>query len=234
MATLPFHDPVSVWFNETFSKPTKVQSEGWPVIGSGAHALMLAPTGSGKTLAAFLSAIDHVMFEPVPPKAARCRVLYISPLKALAVDIERNLRAPISGVNMTAARLSVPVHNPEIAVRTGDTPASERAAFNRRPADILITTPESLYLLLTSNAREALRSVRYVIVDEIHAMIGTKRGAHLALSLERLRALTTHEFQRIGLSATVRPLDEASRFLAGGTVHGSVWEPRPVVVVNAG
>src|SRR5688572_29610032 len=110
MATLPFHDPVNAWFNETFAKPTKVQSDGWPVIASGAHALMLAPTGSGKTLAAFLSAIDHVMFEPVPPKDARCRVLYISPLKALAVDIERNLRAPISGVNRTAAHLEVPVH----------------------------------------------------------------------------------------------------------------------------
>jgi len=195
------------------------------VIRAGENALMLAPTGSGKTLAAFLAAIDHVMFEPLPPKGERCRVLYLSPLKALAVDIERNLRVPIAGVAGVAQRLGVTVNLPEIAVRTGDTPASERAAFNRKPADILITTPESLYLLLTSNAREALRSIRYVIVDEIHAMLGSKRGAHLALSLERLRELTTDEFQRIGLSATVRPLDEAARFLGG---------PRPVTIVNAG
>lgn len=186
---------------------------------------MLAPTGSGKTLAAFLAAIDHVMFEPVPAKEARCRVLYLSPLKALAVDIERNLRAPIAGVSKTAERMGVPVHQPVIAVRTGDTPQSERAAFNRKPSDILITTPESLYLLLTSNAREALRSIRYVIVDEIHAVLATKRGAHLALSLERLQAITSADFQRIGLSATVRPLDEAARFLGGS---------RPVSIVNAG
>jgi len=220
-----FHEPVSVWFTESFGAPTNVQSLGWPVIRAGENALMLAPTGSGKTLAAFLAAIDHVMFEPLPPKGERCRVLYLSPLKALAVDIERNLRVPIAGVAGVAQRLGVTVNLPEIAVRTGDTPASERAAFNRKPADILITTPESLYLLLTSNAREALRSIRYVIVDEIHAMLGSKRGAHLALSLERLRELTTDEFQRIGLSATVRPLDEAARFLGG---------PRPVTIVNAG
>jgi Lhr-like helicase len=133
------------------------------------------------------------MFEPIPHKDERCRVLYLSPLKALAVDIERNLRAPIAGVTETATRLGVPVHVPQIAVRTGDTPASERAAFSRKPADILITTPESLYLLLTSNAREALRSIRYGSWM-IHAMIGTKRGVHLALSLERLQALTTGGF----------------------------------------
>jgi ATP-dependent Lhr-like helicase len=221
-----FHEPVRVWFRETLGEPTKVQSLGWPVIAAGENALMLAPTGSGKTLAAFLAAIDHVMFEPVPTKKERCRVLYLSPLKALAVDIERNLRLPINGVSETAGRLDIPFHKPEIAVRTGDTPASERAAFTRKPTDILITTPESLYLLLTSNAREALRSVRYVIVDEIHAMIGTKRGAHLALSLERLQSIATREFQRIGLSATVRPLDETARFLGGAA--------REVKIVNAG
>jgi ATP-dependent helicase Lhr and Lhr-like helicase len=221
-----FHEPVRAWFQETFGEPTKIQILGWPVIAGGGSALMLAPTGSGKTLAAFLAAIDHVMFDPVPQKKERCRVLYLSPLKALAVDIEKNLRAPIAGVSDTAARLGQAIHQPAIAIRTGDTPASERAAFNRRPADILITTPESLYLLLTSQAREVLRSIRYVIVDEIHAMLGTKRGAHLALSLERLRELTTADFQRIGLSATVRPLEEAARFLGGAG--------REIDIVDAG
>ncbi len=221
-----FHEPVRTWFRENLGEPTKVQRLGWPVIAGGESALMLAPTGSGKTLAAFLAAIDHVMFEPVPQKSERCRVLYMSPLKALAVDIEKNLRAPIEGVSAAAERLGVGFHRPQISVRTGDTPASERAAFNRKPGDILITTPESLYLLLTSNAREALRTIRYVIVDEIHAMLGTKRGAHLALSLERLQALTARDFQRIGLSATVRPPEEAARFLGGAG--------RSVNIVNAG
>jgi len=222
----PFHAPTRVWFEETFGEPTKVQRLGWPVIAAGESALMLAPTGSGKTLAAFLAAIDHVMFEPVPDKKERCRVLYLSPLKALAVDIERNLSTPIAGVSAAATRLNEPAYEPVLAVRTGDTPASERAAFSRKPADILITTPESLYLLLTSNAREALRSIRYVIVDEIHAMLGTKRGVHLALSLERLQTIAIHQFQRIGLSATVRPLDEAARFLGGAG--------RDVKIVDAG
>jgi ATP-dependent Lhr-like helicase len=230
----PFHEPVDVWFRDTLGTPTRVQSLGWPVIQRGESVLMLAPTGSGKTLAAFLAAIDHIMFEPVPARDRRCRVLYLSPLKALAVDIERNLRVPISGVSATAARLGMTVHAPEIAVRTGDTPAQERASFGRRPADILITTPESLYLVLTSKAREALRSVRYVIVDEIHAMLPTKRGVHLALSLERLQALVTHPMQRIGLSATVRPLEEAARFLGGGEIKDALWTPRPVTIVDAG
>jgi ATP-dependent Lhr-like helicase len=221
-----FHEPIRVWFQRTFGDPSRIQSLGWPIIAGGENALMLAPTGSGKTLAAFLAAIDHVMFEPIPPKGERCRVLYLSPLKALAVDVERNLRVPIEGVSGTAMQMNIAFHRPEIAVRTGDTPPSERAAFNRKPADILITTPESLYLLLTSNSREALRSIRYVIVDEIHAMIGTKRGVHLALSLERLQAITMSEFQRIGLSATVRPLDEAARFLGG--------VGRSVKIVDAG
>jgi ATP-dependent Lhr-like helicase len=221
-----FHEPVQAWFKQRFGEPSTVQRLGWPVIFGGANALMLAPTGSGKTLAAFLSAIDHVMFEPVPAKGERCRVLYLSPLKALAVDIEKNLRLPVAGVSEAAEKMGVAFHRPEIAVRTGDTPASERAAFSRKPADILITTPESLYLLLTSNARQALRSIRYVIVDEIHAMIGTKRGAHLVLSLERLQSIAAQEFQRIGLSATVRPLDEAARFLGG--------VGREVQIVDAG
>src|SRR5919206_718308 len=153
------------------------------------------------------------MLEPVPPSAERCRVLYVSPLKALAVDVERNLRAPIAGIANRAAARGDAYHVPAVAVRTGDTPAIERARFQREPADILITTPESLYLLLTSNAREALRTIDTVIIDEIHALVPTKRGAHLALSLERLEAFCERPPQRIGLSATQRPLDEVARFL---------------------
>src|SRR4029453_12441013 len=168
--------------------------------------------------------INRIMFEAVPPKERRCRVLYISPLKALAVDIERNLRAPIAGIANKAVARGDAYHQPAVAIRTGDTPAIERARFQREPADILITTPESLYLLLTSNARNALRSIDTVIVDEIHALVPTKRGAHLALSLERLEALRhgdddtqrSRGIQRLGLSATQRPLDEVARFLGGG------------------
>jgi ATP-dependent Lhr-like helicase len=210
-----FHAPVQDWFSASFEAPTRVQELGWPAIQSGSSTLILAPTGSGKTLAAFLVAIDRLMFSPIPPKMDRCRVLYISPLKALAVDVERNLRAPLVGVSRYAERMGEEVHTPEVAIRTGDTPSRDRAAFNRAPSDILITTPESLFLLLTSNAREALRSIECVIIDEIHAMVGTKRGAHLALSLERLQEIANKPFQRIGLSATQRPLDEVARFLGG-------------------
>ncbi|PWT91818.1 MAG: DEAD/DEAH box helicase [Acidobacteria bacterium] len=227
-----FHPAVQRWFYEKFSEPTRAQTLAWPVIEKGEHALILAPTGSGKTLAAFLSALNHVMFMPLPPKKERCRVLYISPLKALAFDVERNLRIPIAGIT-AAAVASDRLIIPSVAIRTGDTPTAERAQFVRRPSDLLITTPESLYLLLTSNAREALRSIRWVIVDEIHAMAGNKRGAHLAVSLERLEALTSNSFQRIGLSATQRPLDEVSRFLGGGEVK-KTWQPRPVTIVDAG
>lgn len=210
-----FHEPVRAWFAASFEAPTRAQELAWPAIQQGESALILAPTGSGKTLAAFLAAIDRVMFSPVPDKKERCRVLYLSPLKALAVDVERNLRAPLVGVSRYAERLGAEFHLPEVAIRTGDTPMRERAQFARNPADILITTPESLFLLLTSNARETLRSVRWVIIDEIHAMVGTKRGAHLALSLERLEALTGCPLLRIGLSATVRPIEEAAHFLGG-------------------
>lgn len=196
---------------------------------------MLAPTGSGKTLAAFLSAIHQVMFSAMPAKMERCRVLYISPLKALAVDIERNLRFPIAGIVKEASTRAEGCITPAIAIRTGDTPSQERARFGRSPADILITTPESLFLLLTSKAREVLRSVRFVIVDEIHTMANTKRGVHLAVSLERLQRLADHPFQRIGLSATQRPLEEVARFLGGGEVaENGTWKERPVKIVNAG
>ena len=185
------------------------------MLARGDSTLLLSPTGSGKTLAAFLWCIDRLMFAPVPPKDRRCRVLYVSPLKALAVDIERNLRAPIAGIANTAGVRGDACVIPSVAIRTGDTPSSERSRFLREPADILITTPESLYLLLTSRAREALRSVETVIIDEIHALVPTKRGAHLALSLERLEAVCRRPPQRVGLSATVRPVDEVARFLGG-------------------
>jgi ATP-dependent Lhr-like helicase len=191
-----------------------VQVAAWPHINTGAHTLLLAPTGSGKTLAAFLACLDRLgaLPEKTPPGV---RVVYISPLKALAYDIERNLRVPLAGIEGAAAALGRPFRAPRIAVRTGDTPAAERRQMLRRPADILITTPESLYLMLGSGVRETLRSVETVIVDEIHALAPTKRGAHLSLSLERLTALTARDPQRIGLSATQRPLDEVGRFLGG-------------------
>ena len=203
------------WFTAAFDAPTPPQALGWPAIARGESTLILAPTGSGKTLTAFLWCLDRLMFSPAPPKAQRCRVLYVSPLKALASDVERNLRAPLAGIAQTAEQQGTPYAAPYIAIRTGDTPQAERARFQREPADILITTPESLYLLLTSNAREALRSVDTVILDEIHALVPTKRGAHLALSLERLEARCATPPQRIGLSATQRPLEEVARFLGG-------------------
>ena len=219
-----FHPAVRDWFNASFGAPTRAQGLGWPAISAGDWALITAPTGSGKTLTAFLWALDRLMFTERPEKQRRCRVLYISPLKALAVDVERNLRAPLTGIANLASSRGEKFVMPEIAIRTGDTPQSERARFQRDPADILITTPESIYLMLTSNAREVLRGVQTVIIDEIHALVPTKRGAHLALSLERLSMLCEEEPQRIGLSATQRPLDEVARFLGGAVERRA---PRP-------
>jgi ATP-dependent helicase Lhr and Lhr-like helicase len=219
---------VAEWFRQSFAVPTPPQAQGWPAIARAQSTLILAPTGSGKTLTAFLWCINRLMFDAAPDRDRRCRVLYISPLKALAVDIERNLRAPLTGIANRAAARGDRYHLPAIAVRTGDTPAVERARFQRDPSDILITTPESLYLLLTSNARDALRAVDTVIVDEIHALVPTKRGAHLSLSLERLEAIRptgAPPLQRIGLSATQRPLDEVARFLGGARSISAVSPP---------
>jgi ATP-dependent helicase Lhr and Lhr-like helicase len=211
----PFHPAVREWFTASFPSPTKAQQLGWPAIASGDWTLIFAPTGSGKTLTAFLWALDRLMFTPRPPKEQRCRVIYVSPLKALAVDVERNLRAPLIGIANMARERGDDFIIPEIATRTGDTPQSERARFGREPADILITTPESLYLMMTSNAREVLRGIETVIIDEIHALVPNKRGAHMMLSLERLAMRCEKPPQRIGLSATQRPLEEVAHFLGG-------------------
>ncbi|MFI7248377.1 Lhr family helicase [Micromonospora chalcea] len=212
------------WFTAAFAAPTPAQQGAWHSVAAGRNALVVAPTGSGKTLAAFLWSLDRLAKEPPPADPRRrCRVLYVSPLKALAVDVERNLRAPLTGIRQAAARLGLAPPDVTVGMRTGDTPADERRAFARTPPDILITTPESLFLLLTSAARDSLRGVDTVILDEVHAVAGTKRGAHLALSLERLDALLERPAQRIGLSATVRPIDVCARFLGGA---------RPVDVVQ--
>jgi ATP-dependent Lhr-like helicase len=240
------------WFEATFCQPTPAQEAGWEAVSRGEHTLILAPTGSGKTLAAFFWALDRLLSAPVPEDPRhRLRVLYVSPLKALTYDVERNLRAPLAGVAIEAERAGIVTAPVRVATRTGDTPAGERRDIVRHPPDILITTPESLYLMLTSSARQALAFVEHVIVDEIHAVAGTKRGAHLALSLERLDRLIRVGVdgdgprapgdgrgppQRIGLSATQRPLDEIARFLGGrrrDPVSGT-WTPRPVTVVDTG
>ncbi|MGH3237055.1 MAG: DEAD/DEAH box helicase, partial [Streptosporangiaceae bacterium] len=222
------------WFEGAFAEPTQAQAGAWRAIGKGEDTLVVAPTGSGKTLAAFLWAIDKLAALPPPadPKR-RTRVLYVSPLKALAVDIERNLRAPLTGIRHAAHRLGLDEPDIRVGVRTGDTAAEERRKLAVKPPDILITTPESLFLLLTSQAREILRGVETVIVDEVHAVAGNKRGAHLALSLERLDALRgtsdqgVRAAQRVGLSATVRPVEEVATFLGGARAVTVVQPPSP-------
>ena len=212
-----FAPATTAWFEGAFDSPTEAQVGAWRAIAKGEHTLVVAPTGSGKTLAAFLSAIDRLAALPAPDDPnRRCRVLYVSPLKALAADVERNLRSPLVGISQAARRLDLPEPRISVAMRSGDTSPEERRAFARHGADILITTPESLFLLLTSAARQALAGVETVILDEVHAVAATKRGAHLAVSLERLDALLDQPAQRIGLSATVRPIDEVATFLAGG------------------
>jgi len=216
-----FSPPTRTWFRQSFEGPTRVQTLGWPRIAAGEHALLLAPTGSGKTLAAFLWCIDRLIRQPERGKGVK--VLYVSPLKALVYDVERNLRAPLRGITRTAELAGRPVIAPRVDVRTGDTSMRERRQQAREPGDILVTTPESLYLLLGSQARETLETVDTVIVDEVHAIASTKRGAHLSLSLERLSVLCRTDPQRVGLSATARPLEEVARFLGGD---------RPVSIVD--
>ena len=216
-----FSAPARSWFTGAFAQPTAAQEGAWEAVSGGEHALVVAPTGSGKTLAAFLWALDGLLTGPVPDEPLeRCRVLYVSPLKALATDVERNLRSPLVGIRQAATRLGIELPDVTVGIRTGDTPPAERRAFGVRPPDILITTPESLYLVLTSGARAGLAGVRTVILDEIHAVAATKRGTHLALSLERLDALLDRPggpgpAQRIGLSATVRPVEAVAEFLGG-------------------
>jgi ATP-dependent Lhr-like helicase len=211
------------WFEAAFAEPTEIQRRGWSAVARGEHSLLIAPTGRGKTLAAFLWCLDRLSSSESLGDARGVRTLYVSPLKALVYDVERNLRTPLAGISREAERLGLAFRAPRVAVRTGDTTSRERREQHRDPADILVTTPESLYLLLGSQARDVLASIETVIVDEVHALAPTKRGAHLALSLERLSALTRCEPQRIGLSATARPVAEVARFLGGD---------RPVTIVD--
>ena len=226
-----FHPLVARWFEDTLGEPTAAQQRGWAAIRAGRHTLIAAPTGSGKTLAAFLTAIDDLVQEGLArPLPDEVRVLYVSPLKALSADIHKNLAEPRRGICDGAAALGIDAPRITAAVRTGDTTQAERAATLRTPPHILVTTPESLYLLLTSaRSRQMLRTVRTVIVDEIHAVIGTRRGAHLALSLERLQHVADAPLLRIGLSATQKPVDEVARFLVGN--DGSRGE---CAIVDAG
>src|SRR4051794_14631027 len=208
-----FTPAVREWFGRAFEAPTPAQAQAWPAIATGEHVLISAPTGSGKTLAAFLWGLDRFVAQP---SHEQTRLVYVSPLKALAYDVEKNLRAPMRGIGSEL----------NVAIRTGDTPQKERRDMVKHPPDVLITTPESLYLMLTSGAREIFAGTETVILDEIHAVAQTKRGAHLALTLERLVEQAGHEVQRVGLSATQNPLEEVGRFMVG--------PKRTVTVVDTG
>src|SRR5690349_1302291 len=229
MSLASFHPIVAEWFAQTLGEPTRAQALGWAAIRERRHTLIAAPTGSGKTLAAFLTALDELVHDGVrAPLADEVRVVYVSPLKALSADIHKNLAEPRAGITRLAVARGVPPPRITAAVRTGDTTPGERAAMLRTPPHILVTTPESLYLLLTAaRSREMLRTVRTVIVDEIHAVIGTRRGAHLALSLERLQQVAEQPLLRIGLSATQKPIDEVARFLVGAV-------DQPCAIVDEG
>ncbi len=248
-----FHPTVQTWFEQELGEPTRAQLEAWPAIARGEHTLLLAPTGSGKTLAAFLTAINRLMFERSETEQDEASdavatnrgvsVLYISPLKALGVDVERNLQRPLLGIQRIADGTQQQYDLPTVAIRSGDTDPSERRRIAKTPPDILITTPESLYLMLTSKVRETLSNVDTIIIDEIHSLVASKRGSHLFVSLERLEDLRRRSSQqrpaaqRIGLSATQRPLDEVARLLGGlevATHNDPVASPRDVTIVEAG
>ncbi|HSY94251.1 MAG TPA: DEAD/DEAH box helicase, partial [Steroidobacteraceae bacterium] len=217
------HPAVAAWFSRTFDAPTAAQEQAWPALQSRQHVLVAAPTGSGKTFAAFLAAIDQLVKEGLEgPLPDETRILYVSPLKALSNDIQRNLEAPLKGIREELAALNLPDVAIRAVVRTGDTSQAERAAMRRKPPHIVVTTPESLYILLGSaSGRGMLATCRTVIVDEIHAIAGNKRGAHLALSLERLQALTAGPLTRVGLSATQKPIEEVAKFLIGASATGA-------------
>ncbi|MDZ7343533.1 MAG: DEAD/DEAH box helicase, partial [candidate division KSB1 bacterium] len=235
-----FHPVVAAWFNQTFAKPSPPQERGWPAIAAGKNVLILAPTGSGKTLAAFLWCINDLIEKSLTTDKETfeknhlggIHTLYISPLKALNNDIEKNLQAPLAGIGETAKQMHLDLPQIRMLVRTGDTPSEVRQKMLKRPPHILITTPESLFIMLTSSrAREMYRTVKYVIVDEIHALGGQKRGVHLSLSLERLAHLCRRDFVRIGLSATQRPLERIAAFLGGQTAD---LRQRPVEIIDCG
>jgi ATP-dependent helicase Lhr and Lhr-like helicase len=223
-----FAPATRAWFKDAFDAPTPVQTRGWPAIARGEHALLLAPTGSGKTLAAFLACLDRLAQRPASEPGVR--VVYVSPLKALAYDVERNLRAPLAGIARAAEAMNARIRPITISTRTGDTSERDRRLIARDPGDILITTPESLYLMMAAQSRQILAGVETIIIDEIHALAPTKRGAHLMLTIERLCELTGRDPQRIGLSATQRPLEEIAKLL-GGARDGKT---RPVTIIDAG
>ena len=217
-----FHPIIADWFQSRFSGPTDAQASGWPAIAAGSHTLIAAPTGSGKTLAAFLSCIDRLLAQSLAGALTdEVHVVYVSPLRALSNDMHRNLDVPLKELSEQAVRMGLPPLDIRVGLRTGDTTSSQRAALVRRPPHILVTTPESLYLMLTAlKSRETLRNASTVIVDEIHAMVGNKRGSHLAISLERLESLCGRPLQRIGLSATQKPIERTAKFLMGSAAMG--------------
>src|SRR5206468_26648 len=235
MQSYRFHPAVARWFEQTFGSPTEPQLRGWPAIQSGRHVVISAPTGSGKTLAAFLASLDVLFREGVEADLPdEIQVLYVSPLKALSNDIRKNLQEPLAGIGAALHQLEGRRIEVRAEVRTGDTTAAQRRALIQRPPHILVTTPESFYLLLTSTSgRQMLRSVQTLIVDEIHALVDDRRGAHLALSIERLAALTQRPLQRIGLSATQKPIEEVARFLVGTDSVDPAGRP-DCAIINSG